>query len=326
MGGLTAVPRLLHAHGADPSDVLAAAGLPPNALDDAENRIPYASVIRLLAECARATGCVHFGILAGAEWHLPELGLVGQLCRHSDRLGSALETMAVYLRLNNQGAAAYFEMSGSFGELGYAIFHPHLTEIAVACDLAMASAANQVRGMIGDAHWRPMEVLLPRATPADVRPYRQHFGCPIRFDADRAALRIPLRDLGRPLPGADADRKERLLDEAERLLGDQFLVRIYDSLRRLLLQGTVRSEAVAAALAMHRRTLMRRLDQRGTSFQEILDQVRFDVARQLLRETQLSATAIGATLGYSESSAFTHAFRRWSGMSPSQWRRSLSAA
>lgn len=325
VGGLTAVPGLLRALGADPGEVLDAVGLPPDAFDDAEHRLPYVAVIRALAECARTTGCEHFGLLAGAQWHLPDVGLVGALCRHSDRVGSALETLAVYLRLNNQGATCFFERSGEYAELGYAVFHPELTETAVACDLAIATAANLVRGMVGDPNWHPAEVLLSRAAPSDTRPYRQHFNCPVRFDADRAALRIPARELDRPLPDADLERKEHFLDEAERVLGDEFLVRIYDSLRRLLLKGAVDSHAVAATLAMHRRTLMRRLEQRGTSFQKVLDEVRFAVARQLLRETALSATEIAAALGFSESSAFTHAFRRWSGTSPSEWRRSLSA-
>jgi AraC-like DNA-binding protein len=320
VGGLTAVPRVLRSLGAFPADVLAGVGLPPDALDDAENRLSYPAVAKLLADCAKATGCPHFGVLVGAECHLQELGPAGELARHSERLGSGLETMVVFIRLNNQAAVAYFTIVGGYGELGYAAFHPQVTEMAVAYDVAMAWAANEVRDMLGDPHWRPMEVLLPRAAPADIGPYRRHFGCPIRFDADRAAVRVPLCDLDRPLPQADAERKERLLEEAERLLGDQFLVRVYETLRTLLLQGSADSSLTAAHLAIHRRTLIRRLTQHGTSFQEILDQVRFDVARQMLRETGRSVTDIGAALGFSESSAFTHAFRRWSGSSPREWR------
>ena len=320
MGGLTALPRLLLAHGASPAEVLAGADLPSDALDDADAHIPYPSAVKLLADCAKATGCAHFGVLAGAEWHLTDLGLPGQLARHSDRLGAGIETMAVYLRLNNQGAASYFSTSSRFGELGYAAFHPQATAMAVIYDTVMASATNQIRGMLGDLHWRPMEVLLPRAAPADVEPYNRHFGCPIRFDADRAALRLPLRELDRPLPEADAERKERLLDEAERRMGNEFLIRVYESLRMLMLQGSADSSIVANHLAIHRRTLVRRLAKHGTSFQEILDQVRFGVARQLLRETSRRVTDIGAALGFSESSAFTHAFRRWSGVSPRTWR------
>ncbi len=326
VGALTAIPRLLIAHGAAPSELLAGAGLLPDALDHAENRVPYPAIVQLLTACAGATGCVHFGILAGAQWHLADLGLAGRLARHSEDLGSALETLTVYMRLNNQGAAAYLTKSGGVAELGYAVFHPRVTEISVAYDVAMASAVNQVRDLLDDPRWRPAEVLLPRTAPGDERAYSQHFGISARFNSDRAALRFPASELGRPLPEADAGRKERLLEEADSMLGDEFLLRLHESLRMLLLQGAANSDRVAASLAMHRRTLMRRLARRGTSFQEILDQVRFDVARQLLRETGLSITEIGAALGFSETSAFTHAFRRWSGMSPSEWRNRPSGA
>jgi AraC-like DNA-binding protein len=321
VGGLVAIPRLLREHGASAEAVLTAAGLPQNALDDPEHRLPYASVAGLLNRCVNATGLPHFGILAGAEWGLPEMGFAGQLARLCDRLSTALETLTVYMRLNNQVAAAYFRTSDAGGELGYAVFHPQVTELAVTYDVAMAIGVELIRELLGNPRWRPQEVLLPRAEPADPGPYKRHFGGAIRFDADRAALLIAPADVELPLPGADAQRLEALLRDVEELFGDHFLVRVYESLRLLLLQGAVDSVAVAGQLSIHRRTLIRRLASRGTSFQEILDQVRYDVARQLLRETRRSVTEVGAALGFSETSAFTHAFRRWSGRSPRAWRK-----
>jgi AraC-like DNA-binding protein len=312
---------MLRAYGVSPTEVLEAGGIAPDALDHAENRLPYASAVALLNHAARITGLPHFGLLVGAAWGLDDMGLPGQLARHSERLAAGLETLTVYMRLNNEAAAAYFRTSDAGGELGYAVFQPQVTEVAVAYDVATATAAVQVREMLGNARWRPQEVLLPRSTPKDAGPYKRHFGCPIRFDADRAALVIAAGDIERPLPHADAGRMNRLLEEAEGLLGDQFLVRVYESMRLLLLRGAADSIGVAAQLAIHRRTLIRRLAQRGTSFQEILDQVRYDVARQLLRETRRSVTDIGAALGFSESSAFTHAFRRWAGCTPKAWRK-----
>ncbi len=324
-GGLVAVPRLLREHGVSAADLLDAAGLPPDALDHADNRLPYAAVAALLNHCARVTALAHFGVLVGAEWGLGAMGLPGQIARHSDRLAAALELLTVYMRLNNQVAVAYFRASDAGGEVGYAVFQPRVTELAVAYDVAMAAGVVQVREMLGNPRWRPLEVLLPRSAPADTAPYKRHFGCPIRFDADRAALLIAPNDIHAALPKADSQRLEQLLEQAEGLLGDQFLLRVYESLRLLLLQGSADSEVVAAQLAIHRRTLIRRLAQRGTSFQEILDQVRYDVARQLLRETRRSVTDVGAALGFSESSAFTHAFRRWSGRSPRAWRKDVGA-
>jgi AraC-like DNA-binding protein len=92
-------------------------------------------------------------------------------------------------------------------------------------------------------------------------------------------------------------------------------------LRILLLSGRSSAQEVAALLYLHRRTLNRRLHDQGTNFQHILDEIRFEAACQLLDNTQLSLTDIAASLGYSESSAFTRAFRRWSGAVPSGRRQ-----
>jgi AraC-like DNA-binding protein len=325
VGALAAVPRLLAAHGADPERVLADAGLARDALDDPEHRIPFAAATALLARCAQATGCAHFGVLAGAEWHLADIGLPGQLARHSATLDEGLRTLVVYLRLNNQGAAAYLRTTAATAEIGYAVFHPALTELAVTYDVVVASAINQVRELLADASWRPSEVLLPRSVPADQRPYLERFGAPVRFNADRAALRFRAAELRRRLPDADAVRRAALIRDADARLGERFLLRVYAALRTLMMEGVVRSDLVAANLAMHKRTLARRLTEDGTTFQRVLDEVRFDVARQLLGETERAVADVAAALGYAEPSVFTRSFRRWSGQSPAEWRRNARA-
>jgi len=322
VGGLTAIPRLLAAHGTDAGSVLSDVGLAADALDDPASHVPYASVAALLNHCAQATGCAHFGLLAGAEWRLEDMGLAGEAARHSATLGEGLETMVVCMRLNNQGAATYVRSSARSAELGYAVFHPGVTQLSVAYDTVAMSALNRIRDLLSDADWSPTAVLLPRAVPADPRPYAERFRCPIEFDADRAALRFRAGDLKRPLPGADAARRTSLLREAEARLGDQFLPGVYAALRTLLIEGSVRSDLVAADLEIHKRTLARRLAAHGTTFQAVLDDVRYEVARQLLRETERPIAYISATLGYAEPAAFTRSFRRWAGVSPREWRSS----
>jgi AraC-like DNA-binding protein len=92
-------------------------------------------------------------------------------------------------------------------------------------------------------------------------------------------------------------------------------------LRILLVSGRSSAQEVAAILSLHRRTLDRRLRDLGTNFQDILDEIRFETACQLLDNTQLRLVDIAASLGYSESSAFTRAYRRWCGVVPSRRRR-----
>jgi AraC-like DNA-binding protein len=98
-----------------------------------------------------------------------------------------------------------------------------------------------------------------------------------------------------------------------------------DQVRRLLraefIQSPWSGQAVARHLALHRRTLSRRLRAEGTSFRAVASQMRFETAKQLLADTNMTLAQISACLGFSEAAAFTHAFRRWAGTTPSIWRQ-----
>ena len=94
---------------------------------------------------------------------------------------------------------------------------------------------------------------------------------------------------------------------------------VYRMVRRLLIDHRHGGDEIAEALSMHRRTLNRRLQAQGTSFQHVLDDVRFQVARELLA-SDIALDDIAATLGYSTVTPFMRTFRRWSGTTPGRWR------
>jgi AraC-like DNA-binding protein len=98
------------------------------------------------------------------------------------------------------------------------------------------------------------------------------------------------------------------------------IARLRIMVRKGLARGKASAVALASQLDLHRRTLNRRLQARGTTYQRILDDVRFELACELLAEGTLSVAEISSRLGYAETSAFSRAFRRWSGTSPARWR------
>ncbi len=91
-------------------------------------------------------------------------------------------------------------------------------------------------------------------------------------------------------------------------------------LRTALLAGHAKADQIAALFSMHSRTLNRRLNACGTSFQLLVDEGRFEIARQMLENTDVDIKQIAVILEYADASAFARAFRRWSGTTPSQWR------
>jgi AraC-like DNA-binding protein len=324
VGALAALPRLIRELGGEPAAVLLGAGLDPAALDRPDNRIPYGAFVDLLERAAESTGCEHFGVLVGRLTHLSDLGLIGTLVRNSTTVGRALEALTVYHHLNSEGALAFLLKRGDYVDLGYATYHPVLANVFHLHDAALATAMNIMAELCGPA-WRPYEVFLPHTRPRDVAQYRAFFKVLPRFDAECCFLRFPARDLTRMVAGADPETFHRSEQAARRAGAPDFLQQVYRGLRRLMLDNRHSGDDLAQLMAIHRRTLNRRLKAEGTTFQRVLDEVRFEVARELLSDSNVHLDDIAATLGYAAVTPFMRTFRRWSGTTPGQWRRSASA-
>ena len=172
----------------------------------------------------------------------------------------------------------------------------------------------------------PDEVLLSHKSPADVRPYRRFFRVPVRFDAEQSALVFSASKLECPVPGADP-RQRAILEASVARYWSVALPNVTDQVVRILrprvLFGDFTLAAVAHCLTMHPRTLNRHLKAEGITFRELLNEARFEVARQLLLGTRIDITGIATALGYADTSVFSHAFRRMAGASPLEWRAGL---
>jgi AraC-like DNA-binding protein len=320
-GGLVVIPELLRELGVEPSEVAARAGLDLGLLEHPENIIPYVAMGRLLGECAARTGCSNFGLRAGQRAGLLHLGALGQLMRHSPTTGAALRKFATHHHLHSRGGVAFLFEKGRLVTLCYAIYEKSIEHIDQIYDAIIAMACNVLRELCGSS-WAPTEVLFAHAKPDDVGPYRRFFRAPCQFDLDRTALRFAASWLEYSIPGADPEAQRRLGEQVQAWDAIELVPRLRRALRRLLVAGTISRSEVAQVLSMHRRTLNRRLRAQGTTFQRVLDEIRFTAACQLLDAADTSITEIGYSLGYAEASAFTHAFRRWSGTTPAQRRKS----
>lgn len=322
VGALRAGPQLMRELGVDPRPALAAAGLNESAFDLDENTIPFAAMGRFFHGGAQHTGLEHFGLLLGEAWRLQSLGLLGELVRHAATVRDALRYGVVYHHLNSQGGVVFAREHEAFTELGYAIYHRGGVGTRQIYDAVLAMLVNFMRELCGPG-WVPGEVLLARAAPADPVPYRRLFRCPVRFNAELNALRFPSDWLDRPVPGADPEQLRTLETRANALVQPDLLEKLRRSLRVQLLNRTASGDAVAEMLAMHRRTLNRRLQALGTTFREVLEDVRFEAARELLGSSELSLDDIADALGYASVSPFIRAFRRQAGTPPGHWRRSV---
>ena len=186
-------------------------------------------------------------------------------------------------------------------------------------DAALGVTVNILRTLCGSG-WNPSEVLVSRA---DQALYRRHFRAPVRFNQESASIVFPARDLDLRIVGADPMMRAMLEEKIQQLKGEQgseFSDDIRRLLRTRLTSNHCSADDIAHLLTMHRRTLSRRLKGGGMGYRAITNEIRFEIARQLLQDTQVPLAQIAAALGYSEASAFTRAFRRWSGQTPTTWR------
>lgn len=323
VGGATEILAVLQDFGVDPDEVLTAAGIDPDLFADPDNLITYAARDRLFRQCVSRTGCQHFGLLVGQRMNLKALGLVGLLMRTSPDAGRALSSLVNLLHLHSQGAVMALRVDEDVAMLTYDAFEPGLEATDQTGAGAVAMMLNVMRALCG-SDFRPDEASFAHRRPADIEAFRKFFKVPLYFDAEHYALVFSRDWLKVRLPGAD-DELQQLLQKQVEALESRYSLAFPDQVRKVLrsalLTGYHSENQIAALFSMHSHTFRRRLEAFGTSFHEIVDECRFEIAQEMLRDTSLSVGDISASMGYSRASSFIRAFRRWSGMTPGKWRQ-----
>jgi AraC-like DNA-binding protein len=322
------LPQLLRDHGLDGDAVIRSHGCDPIVFDDLDNTIAFSAIGRLLVFIAATTGCLYPGLELGRQGGLNVSGAVGRAVRLAPNVGAALRAFVLNMHLHDRGAIPYLWADTHQAMFGYSLYCSDVIGADHIHDGALAIACNMIRELAGPG-WRATEVRLFRDRAEDVKPFRDHFQAPVKFGAPQAAIVFPASDLARPCVNADPKRYAQAMSDLESLnvaSGASFSDQVSRVLLRLLVTGVTADGAgphqglVAELFALHPRTLNRRLRQDGTTYSALLAQARFDVARELLRDTRLPVCEIARALGYAGTTPFSHAFRRWSGITAATWR------
>lgn len=319
---LGGVPDVLRELKVDPVAALASLGINPRGLGEPGSTVSYAAMGRLFTRCVALSGCPHFGLLAGARVGLSSLGAVGFLVRHSPDVGTALRNLIAFMRQNQRGAVPTFRTDGDSAKLGYLIYLRDIESTEQIYDGALACCGNILRELCGPA-FRPSRVVLSRARPADPLPYDQIFAAPVHFETGEDSIAFPAAWLAQPVPRADPMLYRVLLaqvQDGEPGVASGFVATLRGVLRARLIAGRCSADEVARLFGCHRRTLHRRLQAEGLTFEGLVEAVRYELAREFLGDARNSLGQIASTLGYADTSAFSRAFRRWSATTPTRWR------
>lgn len=311
-------------HGGDLDRVFGRAGIDPEQLRHPTLSLGLANYCHVLEEAAAQTGCDNFGLRYGQQFTPQALGLLGYVGLCSGTLVEALANFAEAFPLHQHSTLIELQDLGDCYRFDYQVRHAAIHARRQDAELTLGMAQNLVRHVLGPA-WAPREVYFEHSRPADAHAHRDAFDAPVQFGQRCNGLLIPKRDLaGHRMPGRDPVLLMLVKDTLRQLGGSastaDILAQAREHLRRNLHLGEPSLECTAHALQLGEATLQRRLREHGLSFSQLVEQVRQALALQHMRAQSLSISELAPLLGYSETSAFSRAFRRWFGVSPRQWR------
>ncbi len=320
---LLALPDVMRELGADLAPLAQAMGLSSRVFEDPEEPVAYQTLCALLAACCRASACPHLGLLVGQRSGLEALGGLGYLVQNAPDVRTALDALIGHMDVHDRGAAPALELHGDLALLRYDLYRPDAEGSGPVSDAAMAIGYNAMRRLCGPT-WKPLEVHLRHAPPANVRPWRQFFQVPVVFNAERTALVFRRHWLAARVPDPDAQLHrhfEAYVASLEQRLHGSWEDKVFAAIQRLVMESRCSLQELARALAMHPRALERRLKEGGTCFRALQNRARHVMARELLRDTTGDVAAIATQLGYGSASAFVRAFARLEGTPPAAWRK-----
>ena len=323
IGPLMAVPDVLTDLGVTPRRAFARAGMNLRQFRNPESRIPFEALADLLSLCADLTGCGHFGLLVGERFRLQALGDIGHLMRNSATVGDALRALLLHLHLHDRGAVpVLLEPEPSKVLLGYSAYGQGASSTAQIYDAAIAIGYRALQELCGPS-WSPTRVQFSHVRPTDSSAFRRVFRTRLRFDAATCGVVFASSWLEQPIAGTDPalrHKLNRVIAHVKVQAAMNFAEQVECALPQFVINGATSADHVARFFGIHTRTLRKRLRAEGTHLQKLVDQTRFGLARQLLRETELAVSEIAAALHFSDPNVFSRAFRNWAGASPKQWR------
>jgi AraC-like DNA-binding protein len=320
------IVQALEMGGVDCRSVFAALGLDYAALDDADARFGQDNMTRLWRRAVELSGNPAIGLNMAKVVRPASFHVVGYALMSSRTLKEGFTRLVRYQRIIAEGADLSFRPLGEGYGLVLSIHGDSLPPARQSAEASLAYALAFCRWMTAKPI-TPLKICLQGEPPVDLEPYQQVFQAPLQFNSEHYALLFSRADMDIPLPSANL----ALAQLHDRFAGE-YLARFADTrvthqarqvLCRLLPQGEPKRDSVAQTLCLSPRTLQRRLQEEGTSFQQLLDDTRRELVVQYLTQPNLTLLEIAYLLGFADPSNFFRAFRRWFACTPGEYRAAL---
>ncbi len=303
--------------------VLRRAGLPQNLFEQTRILVSTDQLFALWRAIGEASKDASIGLRLGTESNISRFHPMGLAAISSESFGAAIDHMARYKRLSAPEEILH-EMVEDEWVIRFRWALAMDVEPAVLVEHCFAWVVTIAREGTG-TKIKPVRVELvqPRS---HVKSLEKHFGCPVVCGASRNAIVFRAKDAALPFVTRNAELLEMLAPQFEQDLQasspqeDHFLDLVRGAIQQRLTGHRPIVDDVAKDLHMSSRTLQRRLQEFGSSYQRVLDDARHQMARYYLSNSVLELTEAAYLLGYEDASSFARAFRTWEGMPPKNWR------
>jgi AraC-like DNA-binding protein len=318
----------LNIHGIDADSLFKEVGLEPRLLTDSDGRYPVKKMVKLWSLAVDRTGDPCFGLTVGTQWHPTTWHALGYAWFASATLEEALKRLARCSAMITTAGEFLLEERLADFKLTLLPRYLEMPPPAAVMDAVMTNIIIMCRVSYGD-DFKPLRVSFSHGGDGCRRRRQEFFRSPIEYGAEENGVLFDKPSLRRPLATANAE----LAHSSDRVIAE-YLSRIgigttTSSVKAILIDllpsGEVTEESLAASLNLSQSSLQRRLKKESTTYRAVLQEVRCNLAGRMLEDGSKTLNEIAFLLGFADLSAFSRAFKRWTGMAPSSYRESTRA-
>jgi len=308
------------------AELLQELDIPEALLNDQEARLPIIKYHQLWEKAKSISNDPAIGLHVGQQSVAELMGIVGNILVHSDSLEQGIEQYVRLFSLVNNGIELTFDKQGTTSLIE---FHHHKPEFYCIQDMerTLALAVQRTRQYVND-EIRMEKIGVAHPAPSYAQEYEKLFGCPVEFDKEVCSITLASRFLPFSPTQKNPYVRSALQRYAEAINTRLFKRKIGDKVKDIVLEmlphGQADIDHVAQRLHMSRQTLYRKLKKENLVFQELVEEIRQEKALEIIKDKELSLSEIAFVLGFSELSAFSRAFKRWTGQSPKHYRNEKS--
>tara|TARA_R110002096_G_C14599454_1_gene722585 strand:- start:1005 stop:2072 length:1068 start_codon:yes stop_codon:yes gene_type:complete len=322
-GWANAMAQALESEGLDSQLLFEKSDIPYQTSVDPSSRLKTRKASRLYRLAVEASGNPSFGLKVGVCLQPMTLYTLGYSIFVSSNLHEVCEKLERYFELVSDNASHKLSKEGDLYKLHIQENNSDVSQEAID---AWLSFLIKVCRDIYRPNFSPARIELIRPEPTThAEDFRAFFRAPVVFSAEENAIYFNKEDLFDPLLWGDTELARRIdevvIERLARLKKNDIIRRVEAQIVRLLPTGQCSKERVASELHMSLSNLYSKLEKKQTSYQEILENLRSSLARHYMEQQNLPITQITYLLGFSDTSNFSRAFRRWTGESPSEYRR-----